>query len=340
MKSNSDILVSIDDLSVWYKTFRGPAKVVDHLSLHVKEGEKVGIVGESGCGKTTTMKMIPRILDESGIIVPNGKILFKEQNILDMNEEQLLDLRRNKVSMISQLPLAALNPVITIGEQLMDFARYSNEHKTASKKELKDIAKEAITTVMIPDADRIMEYYPHQLSGGMRQRICIAASLISSRNLLIADEPGTALDVTVQDQIHRLLKDVVDEFNMSLIMITHSLGVIREQVDRVYVMYAGRVVEEAATSTLFNNPSHPYTKGLFDSVPKIRGGGLSEGIYGYVPDYVTIEDRCRFFDRCSLRQPICEQLGHPELVEIDNSHFVSCYVVSGTHADERKVVNG
>jgi peptide/nickel transport system ATP-binding protein len=144
----------------------------------------------------------------------------------------------------------------------------------------------------------------------------------------------------VQDQIHRLLKDVVDEFNMSLIMITHSLGVIREQVDRVYVMYAGRVVEEAATSTLFNNPSHPYTKGLFDSVPKIRGGGLSEGIYGYVPDYVTIEDRCRFFDRCSLRQPICEQLGHPELVEIDNSHFVSCYVVSGTHADERKVVNG
>ena len=261
-------LLDIQDLSVWYKTYRGFAEVVDHINLYVGKGEKIGLVGESGCGKTTTMKMVMRTLDERGIKVGEGsKLLFGGEDILAMDAKALLDLRRRKISMISQSPMAALNPVFTIGQQMMDVLKYSGQFDKHDKKGMLDAARKAIDSVMIPDPDRILNSYPHQLSGGMRQRICIATSLLTPRQLLIADEPGTALDVTVQGQIHKLLRRLVEEEKRSLIMITHSLGVVRELVDRIYVMYAGNIVENCDTAELFKNPLHPYTKALIAAIP-------------------------------------------------------------------------
>ena len=291
-------LLDIQDLSVWYKTYRGFAEVVDHINLYVGKGEKIGLVGESGCGKTTTMKMVMRTLDERGIKGGEGaKLLFGGEDILAMDAKALLDLRRRKISMISQSPMAALNPVFTIGQQMMDVLKYSGQFDKHDKKGMLDAARKAIDSVMIPDPDRILNSYPHQLSGGMRQRICIATSLLTPRQLLIADEPGTALDVTVQGQIHKLLRRLVEEEKRSLIMITHSLGVVRELVDRIYVMYAGNIVENCDTAELFKNPLHPYTQGLLACVPRLTGGGISAGIYGYIPSYVNPPKGCRFFNR-------------------------------------------
>ena len=301
-------LLDIQDLSVWYKTYRGFAEVVDHINLYVGKGEKIGLVGESGCGKTTTMKMVMRTLDERGIKVGEGsKLLFGGEDILAMDAKALLDLRRRKISMISQSPMAALNPVFTIGQQMMDVLKYSGQFDKHDKKGMLDAARKAIDSVMIPDPDRILNSYPHQLSGGMRQRICIATSLLTPRQLLIADEPGTALDVTVQGQIHKLLRRLVEEEKRSLIMITHSLGVVRELVDRIYVMYAGNIVENCDTAELFKNPLHPYTQGLLACVPRLTGGGISAGIYGYIPSYVNPPKGCRFFNRCPHCTERCKQ---------------------------------
>ena len=230
-------LLDIQDLSVWYKTYRGFAEVVDHINLYVGKGEKIGLVGESGCGKTTTMKMVMRTLDERGIKVGEGsKLLFGGEDILAMDAKALLDLRRRKISMISQSPMAALNPVFTIGQQMMDVLKYSGQFDKHDKKGMLDAARKAIDSVMIPDPDRILNSYPHQLSGGMRQRICIATSLLTPRQLLIADEPTTALDVTIQAQILELMGEMKERYNMSVILITHDLGVISSLCTRVIVM--------------------------------------------------------------------------------------------------------
>ena len=317
-------LLDIQDLSVWYKTYRGFAEVVDHINLYVGKGEKIGLVGESGCGKTTTMKMVMRTLDERGIKVGEGsKLLFGGEDILAMDAKALLDLRRRKISMISQSPMAALNPVFTIGQQMMDVLKYSGQFDKHDKKGMLDAARKAIDSVMIPDPDRILNSYPHQLSGGMRQRICIATSLLTPRQLLIADEPGTALDVTVQGQIHKLLRRLVEEEKRSLIMITHSLGVVRELVDRIYVMYAGNIVENCDTAELFKNPLHPYTQGLLACVPRLTGGGISAGIYGYIPSYVNPPKGCRFFNRCPHCTERCKQEKPGTYMAAEN-HAVSC----------------
>ena len=319
-------LLDIQDLSVWYKTYRGFAEVVDHINLYVGKGEKIGLVGESGCGKTTTMKMVMRTLDERGIKVGEGsKLLFGGEDILAMDAKALLDLRRRKISMISQSPMAALNPVFTIGQQMMDVLKYSGQFDKHDKKGMLDAARKAIDSVMIPDPDRILNSYPHQLSGGMRQRICIATSLLTPRQLLIADEPGTALDVTVQGQIHKLLRRLVEEEKRSLIMITHSLGVVRELVDRIYVMYAGNIVENCDTAELFKNPLHPYTQGLLACVPRLTGGGISAGIYGYIPSYVNPPKGCRFFNRCPHCTERCKQEKPGTYMAAEN-HAVSCFL--------------
>lgn len=255
-------VLRIKNLKVWYRTYRGNAEVVDGVNINVGQGEKIGLVGESGCGKTTTMKTVLRTINPSQVKIPEGEILFQEKNILRMSSKQLMNVRRKHISMISQEPMAALNPVFTVGQQLEDIIKYSHPSKKISRKEINELALKAIADVMIPDGERILKSYPHQLSGGMRQRICIAMALITPKDLLIADEPGTALDVTIQDQIHRLLTALVKEKRSSLIMITHSLGVARELVDRIYIMYAGNIVEVAETKDLFARPSHPYTKGL------------------------------------------------------------------------------
>ena len=328
-------LLDIQDLSVWYKTYRGFAEVVDHINLYVGKGEKIGLVGESGCGKTTTMKMVMRTLDERGIKVGEGsKLLFGGEDILAMDAKALLDLRRRKISMISQSPMAALNPVFTIGQQMMDVLKYSGQFDKHDKKGMLDAARKAIDSVMIPDPDRILNSYPHQLSGGMRQRICIATSLLTPRQLLIADEPGTALDVTVQGQIHKLLRRLVEEEKRSLIMITHSLGVVRELVDRIYVMYAGNIVENCDTAELFKNPLHPYTQGLLACVPRLTGGGISAGIYGYIPSYVNPPKGCRFFNRCPHCTERCKQEKPGTYMAAEN-HAVSCFCLLYTSPSPR-----
>ena len=321
----SEKLLDITHLSVWYKTYRGFAQVVDDVSFFVNRGEKVGVVGESGCGKTTMMKSILRLQEDGNARVqPGASIVFDGDDVLAMKNAQLLELRRKKISMISQSPMAALNPVFTIGQQMLDVIKYSGYFNRKDKKGMLDAARHAITSVMIPDPDRILNSYPYQLSGGMRQRVCIATSLVTPRQLLIADEPGTALDVTVQEQIHRLLRRLVDEDKRSLIMITHNLGVVRELVDRIYVMYAGNIVEYATTSALFRHPLHPYTQGLFECAPRLAGGGISSGIYGYVPDYFSPPKGCRFCTRCKYCKPECEQKKPPQ-VEVEPGHFVSCF---------------
>ena len=321
----SEKLLDIKDLSVWYKTYRGYAQVVDNVSFFVEKGEKVGLVGESGCGKTTTMKAILRLQEDGNASVqPGASIQFDGEDVLGMKKHALLELRRKKISMISQSPMAALNPVFTIGQQMLDVIKYSGYFDKKDRAGMMEAARQAITSVMISDPDRILKSYPYQLSGGMRQRICIATSLVTPRQMLIADEPGTALDVTVQDQIHHLLRKLVEEDTRSLIMITHNLGVVRELVDRIYVMYAGNIVEVAETKRLFKNPLHPYTEGLFDCAPRLAGGGISSGIYGYVPDYFNPPKGCRFCTRCKYCKPECEQKKPPQ-VEVEPGHFVACF---------------
>lgn len=204
-------LLDIQDLRVWYRTYLGDAQVVDGINITVRPGEKIGVVGESGCGKTTTMKTVLRLLDPKQVKIPSGKILFRGKDILQMSENELMEIRRKSISMISQEPMAALNPVFTIGEQISDIIKYSGQFPGAKKSDVDALVEKAIGDVMISDPKRIMKSYPHQLSGGMRQRICIAMSLVIPKDLLIADEPGTALDVTIQDQIHRLLRTLVEE---------------------------------------------------------------------------------------------------------------------------------
>lgn len=325
-------LLDIRNLSVWYKTYRGYAEVVDDVSMYVGRAEKIGLVGESGCGKTTTMKMVMRTLEDRIIKVGEAsQINYEGRDILSMNAKEMLEMRRQNISMISQSPMAALNPVFTIGQQMMDILKYSGMFTKNDTQGMKAAAHAAIDSVMIPDPDRIMNSYPHQLSGGMRQRICIANALLTPRQLIIADEPGTALDVTVQGQIHKLLRELVEKQHRSLIMITHSLGVVRELADRIYVMYAGNIVESCVTTELFANPLHPYTQGLLDCVPRLSGGGISAGIYGYIPSYVDPPKGCRFFNRCPHCTERCKQ-EKPGLYLVSADHMVSCFLYENRQA--------
>lgn len=320
----NNALLDIKNLKVWYNTYQGPAKVVDGINIYVNKGEKVGLVGESGCGKTTTMKTVLRTIDSSKATIPEGEIYFNNTDILKMKSIELQQVRRKFISMISQEPSAALNPVFTIGQQILDVIKYSDSFSKLSKTDMWDMAINAVNSVMISDADRILNSYPHQLSGGMKQRMCIAMALVTPRELLIADEPGTALDVTIQDQIHKLLRTLVVEKKMSLIMITHSLGVARELVDRIYVMYAGNIVEVSETKEIFKNPLHPYTIGLMNCVPRLSGGGVSAGIYGYMPDYINPSLGCRFCPRCPNAIGICSK-EKPPLIEVNENHKVACF---------------
>lgn len=320
-------ILDIRDLRVWYRTYGGYSKVLDGVNLCVHQGEKVGLVGEAGCGKTTTMRSVLRILPEGQAHIPEGQILYHGKDILKMNARDLQRVRTKGISMIFQEPSAALNPVFTIGTQMFDVIKYSGLSKEESSKDnIKKMAIQAIREVYIPDPERILNCYPNQLSGGMKQRICIAMAIVTARELLIADEPGTALDVTIQDQVHRLLRGLVEKKGMALIMITHSLGVARELTDRIYVMYAGNIVEVARTKDLFSNPLHPYTHGLLGSVPKLTGGGMTEGIYGRIPDYLRPPTGCRFHPRCPRAIDRCRQ-EKPVLSDLGDGHQVACFQV-------------
>jgi len=318
-------LLEIKDLYVHFDVYGGTLKVLDGVNFTVHSGQKVGLVGETGCGKTTTMKSILRILPMPPARIPGGEIYFQEQDILKMRDNELQRVRSEGISMIFQDPTAALNPVFTVGQQLGAVVKYSMEGRRLSRKEIREQALIPLKEVALPDPERMLDSYPIQLSGGMRQRICIAMALVASRELLIADEPGTSLDVTIEDQILRLLHQLVEEKNVSVILITHTLGVVREMTDRVYVMYAGNMVEVASTEELFARPLHPYTHGLMDAVPKLTGGGVSDGIPGRIPDYLNPPPGCRFHPRCPRAMDVCRQ-EKPTFYKLNDSHEVACFL--------------
>jgi peptide/nickel transport system ATP-binding protein len=320
-------LLEIKDLHIHFRVYEGTLKVLNGMDFTIKNGEKVGLIGETGCGKTVPMKAVLRILP-SHTEIPKGRILFKGKNILEMNMRELQEIRRKSISMIFQDPTAALNPVLKIGEQVTDAIRYSAEGaggSSLSKKEIRRKAIEILKDVALPDPERIMENYPCQLSGGMRQRICIAMALASATELLIADEPGTSLDATIQDQILRLLKDLVAQKGTSIILITHSLGTVKGLTNRIYVMYAGNIAEVAKTEDLFSDPLHPYTHGLLKAVPKLTGGGMLEGIRGSIPSYLDPPKGCRFFPRCDYARQVCET-DKPPFFNAGDAHEVACFL--------------
>ncbi len=289
------------DLYVGYKTYMGKLKVLNGVDFSLHEGEKVGIIGESGCGKTTTMKTILRIL-ATNAVVDGGEIRFRGHDMLRADKKELDQVRRKNLTMIFQDPTAALNPVFKVESILGDVVKFSGnfDHEKATKQLVREKSLEALREVSLPDPERVLDSYPFQLSGGMRQRVCIAMSLATAKDLLIADEPTTNLDVTIQDQVLRLMKDLVNKKNLSIILISHALGTIRNTVDTVYVMYAGTMIEAAETGKLFSDPLHPYTQGLLKSVPKLTGAGFSEGIKGRIPDYIDPPTGCRFHPRCRV----------------------------------------
>jgi peptide/nickel transport system ATP-binding protein len=254
-----------------------------------------------------------------------GTIFFKGKNILTMSKNEIRNIHSHEISMIFQDPTAALNPVFTIGDQLMTAIKYSNFRYGMSKREVRKKAIQALKEVQLPDAERILENYPVQLSGGMRQRICIAMALATRSTLLVADEPTTSLDVTIQDQVLRLLGALIQEKDTSTILITHSLGLVREWTERVYVMYAGVMVETADTAELFKNPLHPYTKGLMAAVPKLTGEGIAAGIEGRIPDYLNPPPGCRFHPRCPEAMDICKK-EKPSYFDCGDNHKTACFL--------------
>ena len=323
-------LLEVKNLHVGFRIFEGHLRVLNGVCLDVKEGERVGLVGETGCGKTTTVKSILRVLPMPPAQVTDGKINYRGRDVLTMSRREMTALRRHELTAIFQDPLQSLNPVFTIGTQLRDIVKDSaiGRGKRLSRREVKARCIEALRETGMPDPERIMTNYPAQLSGGMRQRICIAEALSTNANLMLADEPTTNLDVTIQDQILRKLDELVEERGASVVMITHSMGVVRDLTQRVNIMYAGSIVEKGETKAVLENPVHPYTQGLMASVPKLTGEGISEGIPGRIPSYLNPPSGCRFHPRCAHQMEICS-IESPPFFEITNAHQAACYLYRG-----------
>jgi peptide/nickel transport system ATP-binding protein len=324
MKENTDrqYMVEVKDLFISFRTFKGYSKVLNGVNLNVRSGEKISIVGETGCGKTTTVNTIAQILAPQARI-DGGEIFFRGVDELKMGKKEIKNLRAGGISMIFQDPIASLNPVFTIGDQLQEVIRYSGVDGASDKKTRVKMAIESLMETSLPDPERIMKNYPFQLSGGMRQRICIAMALATPRDLIIADEPTTNLDVTIQDQVLKTIRQRVDDKGSALILITHSLGVAREVADRIYVMYAGNMIESAAADQIFKKSLHPYTQGLMDCIPKLSGGGIANGIEGRVPNYFDPPQGCRFEPRCRHARAICREK-MPVMTDTGNGHYVAC----------------
>ncbi|MBE5108664.1 ABC transporter ATP-binding protein [Bacillus thuringiensis] len=318
----SKAVVELKDLQTHFQTEEGTVKAVNHVSFAVREGETVCVVGESGCGKSVTALSIMGLIAESGSVV-GGDILYEGKSLLRMKERELRSLRGNDIAMIFQEPMTSLNPVFTVGEQIVETLR---EHELLSKNEAYEKAIELIRKVGIARADEIVHSYPHELSGGMLQRIMIAVALSCNPKLLIADEPTTALDVTIQAQILDLLRQVKEEFKTSILLITHDLGVVAEMADYVVVMYGGKVIEEAPVLEIFQNPKHPYTKGLLKSKP-VMGKRIDKlySIPGQVPNLVDLGEFCYFSGRCEHCMEICKKEA-PNLNVHDENHKVACWL--------------
>lgn len=297
-------LLTVSNLHLYFKLFEGTAHILNGVNLTVGRGERVAVVGESGCGKTVTLRLIMGLL-QGRTMRSEGQILFDGLDMLKSSQNKLRELRGRRICPIFQDPTASLNPTFTILDQLSTVIRRGDKAK--SKAEVYDVATSVLKQVAITDPERVLAAYSFQLSGGLNQRVLIAMSLVNQPDLILADEPGTALDVTVQEQTLRLMRQLTEKSNSAVLLITHNLGVVREFADRVYVMYAGNVVEEGSTKAIFANPKHPYTRALMASVPKLTGGRLPQGIDGFVPDYTRPPSGCRFHPRCTHAIDVCKE---------------------------------
>ncbi|MBI5788359.1 MAG: ABC transporter ATP-binding protein [Candidatus Schekmanbacteria bacterium] len=319
-------LLEVQNLQTSFFTPAGEVKAVNGISFCLTLGETLGLVGESGCGKSVTALSIMQLLPKPQGKVIDGKILFERQNLLDLSEKQLCQIRGDKMAMIFQEPMTSLNPVYTVGNQIAEAVQL---HMGLSKKDSWERAAEMLKLVGIPSPGERLRDYPHQMSGGMRQRVMIAMALSCHPQLLIADEPTTALDVTIQAQILDLLKRLKEEIGMSILLITHDLGVIADIAQRAAVMYAGRIVEIAPTREIFYGPRHPYTKGLLKSIPRLNTGSKASksrlsAIPGSVPSLLDLPTGCSFQDRCTDKVEICTRQ-KPVLKTVGEDHWVSCW---------------
>ena len=317
-------ILEVKNLKTYFYTPDGVVKAVDGISLSLRRGRLLGIVGESGCGKSMTAMSILNLVPQPPGKIVSGEILYEGKDILKLKESEMRAIRGAKISMIFQEPMTALNPVFTVGEQIAEALRV---HKGMNRREAMDKAAELLSLVNIPSArDRIKDY-PHQLSGGMRQRVMIAMAISCSPSIVIADEPTTALDVTVQAQVLDLLKQLIKKIGMSMILITHDLGVIAEAANDVAVMYAGRIVEYASTEGLFAAPTHPYTEGLLNSIPRFNKKKRErlKTIPGVVPRLLDLPEGCKFYGRCGIAIDRCEK-EEPLLKETAKGHLARCWV--------------
>ncbi len=316
-------LIEVKNLQTSFFTPDGEVKAVDGVSLDIEEGKTLGLVGESGCGKSVTALSIMRLVPSPPGKVVGGEILYRGRDLLKLGGEAMRKIRGNEISMIFQEPMTSLNPVFTIGNQIGEAIRL---HQGLGKRETREKTVEMLRLVKIADPDQRIDDYPHQLSGGMRQRVMIAMALSCNPSLLIADEPTTALDVTIQAQILELMKELKEKMGMSLLLITHDLGVVAEQAEEVAIMYAGKVVERARAKEIFNRPLHPYTVGLLNSLPGAGGNKKKrlDAIPGMVPSPLELPGGCRFRDRCPKAAGICAE-AEPPLEAKGKEHWVSCY---------------
>ena len=323
----ADYMLQVKDLKTYYYTEEGVVPAVDGLDFEVAQGETFAIVGESGCGKSVTSLSILRLIPSPPGKIVSGQILYNGEDLLKKNEKQMRAIRGNEISMIFQEPMTSLNPVFTVGRQIGESFKY---HQQMGKREAHQKAIDMLRLVGIPSPEKVVNDYPHQLSGGMRQRVMIAMALACNPKVLIADEPTTALDVTIQAQIMKLLKELKEKMGTSIILITHDLGVVAQIAQRVMVMYCGEAVECCDARSVYKNPLHPYTLGLLASVPKLTDDDLGElpSIPGMVPSPRELPKGCRFAPRCAKCGPRC-LAQKPDLVTLEDGHKVRCFLYEG-----------
>jgi oligopeptide/dipeptide ABC transporter ATP-binding protein len=321
-QSIGDVILHVENLHTYCFTRWGVVRAVDGVSFDLRQGETLGIVGESGCGKTMTVLSLLRLVPRPAARIVDGKIVLAGENLLDKSDREMREIRGSRISMILQDPQTSLNPVFTIGNQLVEAIRTHHQGRT---KTLMKRAIQALRQVRVADPERRVENYPHQMSGGMKQRVVGAVAMSCEPRVIIADEPTTSLDVTIQAQYLRLLRDIQEETGLSIIFITHDFGIVAKMCDRVLVMYAGRVVESGSVRDIFNHPSHPYTQALLDSVPKLEE--RTERLYaieGQPPALWDLPPGCRFVPRCQYAEPRCER-DYPPAFPIADGHTAHCW---------------
>jgi len=320
--TEKDIVLEVKDLHTYFFNRRGVTKAVDGVSFSVREGETLGIVGESGCGKTMTALSLLRLIPKPAARIVSGEILLDGEDLVSLSDKDMRQVRGRKISMILQDPQTSLNPVFTIGNQLIEALGAQGNN---GRKEMLTKAMEALRNVRVAAPERRLDDYPHQMSGGMKQRVIGAIAVSASPKIIIADEPTTALDVTIQLQYLRLLKDIQAETGLAIIFITHDFGIVARMCDRVAVMYAGRIVEQADVRDLFNKPHHPYTQALMDSVPKMDRTDRLRAIDGQPPFLWDLPEGCRFAPRCINAREVCTK-SYPEITMHENNHSVACFM--------------